>query len=257
MRFPKIALLAVQLLGLVLCVFLVAITFVNPAQVEERLQQFAIAKVETSAEIAKATVSDSKLGAALKSGGKFEALGARFASEAREFDELRKQLVPALLAQSVSDRCNENCEFWAHAAVVSNHVLVQEIQNRRVGQQSLKEFAVQRYESAVIGLRNDLRRFGLVNVVVLTLMIGLVLMRNLLNWRFTAFSVALTGYVGWASYGYIFKQNWAMAILFQDWAGPGYQIGMVFTAILFFDWLFLRAWLTNAVLSLIAILLPS
>jgi len=110
----------------------------------------------------------------------------------------------------------------------------------RVGQSTLGDFVVERYEASVQGLLIDLRRFGFVNVVVLSLMLGLVAFRNHLNWRFTALSVALTGYTAWAAYGYVYKQNWALAILLQDWAAPGYQVAMIFFALLFFDWLFLR-----------------
>ena len=102
----------------------------------------------------------------------------------------------------------------------------------------------------------DLRRFGLVNVVVLSLMLGLVVFRNHLNWRFAAFSVALTSYTAWAAYGYVYDQNWALAILFQDWASPGYQVAMVFFACFFFDWLFLRGTVTQILGVVIARILP-
>ena len=126
----------------------------------------------------------------------------------------------------------------------------------RVGQSTLGDFLVERYENSVQGLLTDLRRFGLVNVVVLSLMLGLVAFRNHLNWRFTAFSVALTSYTVWAAYGYVYNQNWALAILLQDWASPGYQAAMVFFALLFFDWLFLRGKVTETISNLIASVLP-
>ena len=126
----------------------------------------------------------------------------------------------------------------------------------RVGQNTLGDFLVGRYEASVQGLLKDLRRFGLVNVVVLSLMLGLVMFRNHLNWRFTAFSVALTTYTAWAAYGYVFNQNWALAILFQDWASPGYQAAMIIVSILFFDWLFLRRIVTDTVSNAIASILP-
>jgi hypothetical protein len=97
----------------------------------------------------------------------------------------------------------------------------------------------------VQGLIKDLRRFGLVNVVVLSLMAALVLLRDRLNWRFFLGSALITGYTVWAAYGYVFDQNWALSILFQNWAGPSYQAGMIFVACVFSDWLFLRGHITN------------
>ncbi|MFC6760039.1 hypothetical protein ACFQFQ_11915 [Sulfitobacter porphyrae] len=43
-----------------------------------------------------------------------------------------------------------------------------------------------------------------------------------------------------------------LAILFQDWASPGYQAAMIFFALLFFDWLFLRGNVTQAISNFIA-----
>ncbi|MEO1179234.1 MAG: hypothetical protein AAFV87_19425, partial [Pseudomonadota bacterium] len=120
------------------------------------------------------------------------------------------------------------------------------------GQSTLGDFIVERYDSSVQGLLIDLRRFGFVNMVVLILMLGLVAFRSYSNWRFTAFSVSLTAYTVWAAYGYVYNQNWALTILLQDWASPGYQIAMIFFAFLFFDWLFLQGTVTQTISNLIS-----
>jgi len=45
----KITLIGIQLAGLMISAFLVGVTFSSPDQVEKRLRQFAIAKVERAA----------------------------------------------------------------------------------------------------------------------------------------------------------------------------------------------------------------
>ncbi len=250
----RIALIGIQLAGFVISALLVGVTFSNPNQVEERLRQFAIAKVERAADDvwSDRTVENGE-------GGRTErlvALSVRLGLDAEVLDERRKELVPAILALAKSETCQENCEFWAMASEVTNIAIVKRAAQFRVGQSTLGDFVVERYETSVQGLLIDLRRFGFVNVVVLSLMIGLVVFRNHLNWRFTAFSVALTGYTAWAAYGYVYNQNWALAILLQDWASLGYLAAMIFFALLFFDWLFLRGKVSQTIINLIASSLP-
>ncbi len=250
----RLTLISIQLAGLVISAFLVGVTFSNPDQVEERLRQFAIVEVERAAEEvwSQRTVGQGE-------GSRSErlmALSDRFGLDAEVLDAQRKEVVPAILALAKSEICQENCEFWGFASQLTNVSMIERVAQIRFGQSTLSDFLVERYETSVKGLLSDLRRFGLVNVVVLSMMLGLMVFRNYLDWRFTAFSVALTSYAAWAAYGYLCNQNWALAILLQDWASPVYQIAMIFFALLFFDWLFLRGKVTQTISYLIAGALP-
>ena len=249
----KIGLIVVQLTGLILSALLLFVTFANPNQVEERLQTFAIAEVENAAEIAWSATSRE-----LAEGNRAERLGAlaaQFGLQADAVDIKRQQIVPGLLAQAQSENCIEKCDYWAMAAVVANSEMVARVGQLRIGQATLQEFIRDRYDTSVQGLLTDLRRFALVNVIALSLMLGLVVLRNNLNWRFMAFSGAVTGYTVWATYGYVFGQDWALTILFQDWAAPGYQAAMLFASFLFFDWLFLRRVVTEFSLNVVGSML--
>ncbi|WP_166418896.1 hypothetical protein [Cochlodiniinecator piscidefendens] len=55
--------------------------------------------------------------------------------------------------------------------------MLERIAQLRVGQMTLQKFALERYAASVNGLLSDLQRFGLVNVVVLSLMFGLTIFR--------------------------------------------------------------------------------
>lgn len=251
----RITLISIQLAGLVISALLVGVTFSNSDQVEERLRQFAIVEVENAAQEvwSDRTIERSE-------GGRSErlmALSDRLGLDAVALDAQRQEVVPAILALAKSETCQENCEFWVATSELTNIAMVERVVQIRIGQSTLGDFVVERYETSVQGLLTDLRRFGFVNVVVLSLMLCLVVFRNHLNWRFTAFSVALTTYTAWAAYGYIYNQNWALAILLQDWASLGYQAAMIFFALLFFDWLFLGGKVTQAISNLIASVLPA
>ncbi len=245
----KTSLICVQLIGLIISAMLVGATFLNPDRAEERLRSFAIAKVEQAAEDALGNSKTSKVPENRLE--KLMAFSNKMGLDAQAIDLERNAIVPSLLALSKSKTCGDHCEFWEAASNVTDSVMLHRISELRIGQETLGDFVVGRYESSIKGLLLDLRRFGLINAVVLALMLGLVIFQNHLNWRFTAFSVALTSYTAWSAYGYVFKQDWAFAILTQDWAAPGYQATMIFFACLFFDWLLLKGRITDFVASAI------
>lgn len=251
----KYALLAFQCVGLLASAFLVGVTYLNSDQVEARVQSFAIMKVEAAADAAWVHASN-----AVQNGTRAEKLGAlanKLGFRAEAIDQKRKEIIPALVAYALSDRCGDNCGFAAFTGLVANSVMLGRIAKLRVGQSTLGDFIVERYETTVRGLVLDLRRFGLVNLVALTLASALILFKNVLNWRFAALSVSITGYATWAAYGYIYKQDWARTILLQNWAAGGYQAAMIFVCCLFFDWLFLRGMVTQTVANAIATAFPN
>ena len=250
----KYPLIALQLAGIILSAMLLAVTFFDREEVEARVQAFAVAQVEVAADEAWASAAG-----VLDDGGRAERLGAlaeRFGLEAAALDTRRREVLPALMAYALSDRCTEACGLTAAAAIVGNVAMLEDIGNLRVGQSTLQDFIVERYDDTVRGLIADLRRFAGVNLVALSLMLGLVLFRGYLNWRFSACAVAVPGYTAVASYNYVYSQNWAMTLLFQDWAGPVYQGMMICACLLFADWLFLRGIVTRLIADAVASALP-
>ena len=252
--FSRSALILCQTIGLLLSAMLVAVTFANPKQVEHRLKDFAITKVVAAADEVWQESTDELANS--DTAAKLQALSNRFGLEQKQAELDRRRIVTALIAASVSPDCVENCEFWIAAAGGADSMMLRRIADLKVGQTTVQDFIVGRYHDSVQGLIRDLRRFGLVNTIALSLMIGLVLLRNYLNWQLVTFSVTLTGYIIWASYGYIFTQNWALAIIFQDWAAPGYQVCMILVSLFLFDWLFLRGRITELISSAISSVAP-
>lgn len=253
-QLGKYALLSFQLAGLSASAFLVWVTYFNPDQVEDRLKNFAIEKVEVAADAAWIEASNS-----LEQSSRAERLAAlaeKFRREESEINKERETLVPALVAFALSDRCTENCGVVAIYGFAKNFAMLQQAAQLRVGQTTIGEFIVERYETTVQQLTMDLRRFGIVNLVTLALMSALLLLKDVLNWRFAALSISVTGYAAWAAYGYIYTQDWARTVLLQDWAAGGYQATMIFVCCLFSDWLFLRGQVTRLVMDAVASFAP-
>ena len=255
MSRPILRLLTIlQLAGVALSAALVVATFDSPEQVESKLRAFAVSKVERAV-VAAVDEAPEASEAGRRAAG-FRALSDRLANTAERLEIDRRMVTRALIAEAQTDRCARDCEFWTDAATVVSKVFLHRIGQMRVGQTNLANFAADRYDGAIRSLTNDLRRFGLVNLVTLSLMLALLTLRRDLGWGFAALSTAMTAYVAWAAHGYLFEQTWTLAIILNDWAAPGYQVAMMLTACVFADWLFLRARITNVVLAALPISLP-
>lgn len=233
---PKVMLLLVQAAGILLSAVLIFVTFADRSQIEHRVQDLAFAKVEEATSIEWDKATGGMKGEARTE--KFNALTERLGTTVDEMVTKREDLVRALVRETLWDKCVEPCSYPKLVEFV-DELAIAKIAQLRLDERSAKEFIVERYESTVRGLISDLRRFGLVNIVVLSLMMALVLFRKHLNWRFFAFSVGLTTYTTWAAYGYLINQDWVRALIFQDWAAPGYQMAMVFQSFILLDRLFL------------------
>lgn len=250
MSYAKWSLLAVQSLGILLSGFLVLVTFLDRNTVSARVQTFALGRVEAYAD---ELWSEGLLQAETRG---LAGLADRFRGEAEASHALRDKLVPALVQYAASEQCGGGCGGTVVTAVLLDSALVQRAAAMEIGESTVKDLLAQRFEETVEGLVKDLRRFGLVNLIALSLMAALTLLMERLRWQFFALSTLVTGYTAYAVHGYLFRQNWALAILTHSWAAPGYQIAMILVILLLVDWLFLRGWITRLVVNFFASALP-
>ena len=238
-------LLPVQVIALALSCALFLTTFLTPEIAEDSLRKLAISKVDRAVEYAifvePSTASN-----------RIRGLADQLELAALTIEGQREKIVTAVLGVGLVGTCVKDCDFWKEASEIVDASLVQRAAKFRIAEQTLQDFAVGQYETALQSLRKDLQRFSAVNVVVLTLMSLLLITRTGLGRSVVTFSAAITAYTLWASYGYFFDQNWVLTLLLNDWAAPGYQITMIFVSLVLADWVFLRATLTNLVLSAIA-----
>lgn len=246
--------LAVQILGILTSAFLLMVTFANSDQVKAGVQSFAIAKVERLADETWEATGQRLDGSTITQ--RLTGLSTTLGQDAEAIEEQRRELVPAVVAFVLSDKCLENCIGWTVFAGVLNASMLQKVADLRIGQSTLAEFIQNRYETTIQGLMTDIRRVGLVNVITLSLMALLLLVHRSLGWRLKALSIAITAYTVWAVYGYVAQQNWAMAILTQNWAGPAYQASMIIVSLFCIDWIFLRGRITAMIANAISVAMP-
>jgi hypothetical protein len=245
------SLLLVQLVGFVLSALLFGVTFADREQVVARLQGLAVARVEAFA-LTQLEGLEARLDEAEEDAGALGRLAARLADQAGALDAAREDLVPQLVASVLSQDCGNFCVPGDLLTVIADAVVVEQVAQLRLGEATVRDLIAQRYERTLRGLVADLRRFGAVNMAAFALMMGLVLARRIADWRFVAFSCALLGVTAYMTYWYVFGQNWAQAILFQEWSALFYQGAMIFACCVMIDWLFLRGRITERVLDTIS-----
>lgn len=242
----RLTIMLIQLAGVLLSGFLVLVTYTAPGQVEDRYQQIAFATVERAAE-QKLEAAEEKPGVA----DRLRAFGRSIADGAADLNAQRERYARAILANALSERCGDGCSAWVREARMADNVLVERAAALRLGETTLEDFIVGRYDRAVGGMIADLRRFGLVNVVVLSLALALLASRPTMDTRVAVFSVAVTAYTAWATYDYLFQQDWKRAVMLRDWAATGYQATMIVVAFILFDWVVLKGRITNAILDML------
>ena len=100
-------LMLIQLVGLLLSAYLIFVTYADQAQVERRVQTYAIEKVQ------KATNSAwDKVTGIVKPGGRAEKIGTLAQKLKLKTDELiakRNMIIPALIKKSLEGKCADGC----------------------------------------------------------------------------------------------------------------------------------------------------
>ncbi len=103
----RATLLLVQMIGLVLSAYLVFVTFFDQAQIERKVQSYAIVKAEAAT-----TTALDKITGVVKEGGaaaKLGALAQRLRIKASELTANRETIVPSLVRNALSSKCDGEC----------------------------------------------------------------------------------------------------------------------------------------------------
>lgn len=234
--------------GVAASLALLFVVTMQPQLVEQRLQSFAIAEVE---ERAKLTLDQAQVAAAESENGLLQSLARRFADDAEILAERRDEIISALVRGVAQDRCGDDCSAVMAGSALVSMVLQERVAQLRIGERTLGEFVADRYAATVDGLLGDLRSFAAANLIAFLTLIFLSIFRGRLGARILPMTLLLTGYVLYAAYWYVFGQDWASVILFNDWAAGAYVTTMIIVYILLIDFTFLRGKITDFVFSAI------
>ncbi len=245
-RYGLATLMSVQAIGLGLALLLIALTFVRPEQIVARLKTTVVEKVEaaTSDRLKSLSITPEEEGPT----GAMRALANRFGLDAAELRKKREALVPALTSLALGDEaCDSGCTLRGVTLAAQDSALAKRLVALNIGQTTLGDFIVGKYETTLQGLITDLRRFGMVNAVVLGLLMLAIPLRRHIGWRLVVLSLLVTGYTVWAMQGYFLDQDWGRTLLFNDWAAPAYQFTMIVVCLLLIDWVLLSGIITRGI----------
>lgn len=237
---------ALAVLGAAISAALLFVVLTQPQLIEEKLQSFAIAEVEDRAI---ALVGDAQA----SENGLLQALGNRLAGDAEKMEDALR----VVIAKALDDKCLVNCGETRLGAALDAFGMANRIGDLRIGERTVAEFAVERYDATVAGLLADLATFGTANLIAFLTLIFLSIFRGKFGLRILPMTLLLTAYIGAAIYWYIFTQDWASAILFNNWAAGGYVATMCVVYFLLIDFTFFYGRITEAIFNTIATILSN
>lgn len=236
-RYLTFALAAV---GAAFSAALLFVVMTQPKLIEEKLKSFAISQVEEKAGdlISQAQVSDS---------GLLSGLANRFAQ-----DELIAQTdLNAMIKTIVQRRCGKDCVQVSGTELLDSFELANRVIDFRIGQKTIAQHLLDRYDATVAGLVADLTTFGTANLIAFLTLIFLTIFRGQFGLRILPMTLLLMAYVSAAIYWYVFTQDWAAAILFNNWAAGGYVATMCIVYFLLIDFTFFYGRITEGIVNAI------
>lgn len=232
MEIARKFLLAASTLGVAFFLFLLIALTSNPAQFEQRLKNFAVATVKAE------TVNYAKdRGITLPEDLGGSELQAKLAEKLGERSEIYEAALEArvdqLIANVLTSACSLDCEQRSKVRRIAGDMMKNTAERYDLSAASMREFALDRYESRVRGLHRDLIIVAATNLIVFLLIIVLTVRKP----RFTPILVKI-GSLAFLSaltllYWYIFGQDWMTTLIFNAYVGWAYAgfMGALFMAL--------------------------
>ncbi|MFG5382442.1 hypothetical protein [Yoonia sp. R2-816] len=222
--------------------FLYVITY-QPQLIEAKAQSFVISTVEERVKLA---LDAAQTAAEESDNSLLQSLAGRFADNAEVLAEQRDAAIAALVRNTAANRCAGDCDAATIRGTIASQALQSRIAQFKIGERTVGEFVVQRYEDTLNGLKKDLQTFSLANLIAFLTLMFMAVFRGRLGARILPMAILLAAYVIYACYWYVFAQDWASAIMFNDWVAGLYVLTMFFVYVVLIDWTFLRGRLTVA-----------
>ncbi len=219
----------------------------QPQLIEQKLQSFAIKEVQSRAISALDQAQDAAQGS---ENGLLRTLADRFADDA-ELLEQRDAVIRSMVASVAQDRCDCETNRLVTGATLASIAIRDRIAALRIGEQTVGDFVAARYDATITGLRADLTTFGIANLVAFLTLIFLSVFKGRFGARILPMTLLLAAYVLYAMYWYVFTQDWAAAILFNNWAAGGYVATMLVVYFLLIDFTFFNGAITDAIVQTI------
>lgn len=246
----KVSLRILGLLGVVLFVPLLLLTFANPHIIEQSGKSFIEWKLQSEA--------DKKIDSIrLPEPTKLESLLGEKARQFREkteqeLEKVRKELkndAPVILAAQIAKLRNLDCECrkkWEQSLRVS---MQSKLASLEAAKSKLIKYSHAKYMEIVHKLTLDVRIFLAANsIVFIFLFIASYMQPRAIKQLFLPGGLMLVS-TGICSYFYIFEQNWLYTIIYNDYTGFAYIGYLVFVFAILCDIVFNKARVTTEVLN--------
>lgn len=214
--------------------------------VETHLQRVVIIEVEKQVRLVLAPeVSAGTAKQALRK------LAAKYQSQATVLENNLADNVPTIVAGLLGTRCKASCQTRANLSGVIASMMTERAAQLRIGEKTLQDFVVERYDRTVQSLIVDVSIFSLTNLIAFASLLLLAAIKGKAARHLAPFMVMLIVAVGLATYFYVFGQDWIASIMFNDFIGWGYAVWIGIIYVFMFDIAFLHGSVTTSVMNVV------
>ena len=249
MDFGYIRLLNLILTAIGAAVFVALFAYVKfaPEDFDQRTRDFAISKIESEVEEGLRDMTQSDTAESISE------FAGRFSGDLQgRIDVLREGLDQGLdetIADILAAACRLDCERREQARQAVEAAFQTSILRYAGAIERVEKIVVGEYDDVMAELRSDLTIFSGSNGVALLFAFLLSVFRGPAAKHLLPISILLTGATALMICWYIFGQDWVMTIIFSNYWGWAYSIGLGVLSIFMIDIAAFRAQLTSIVLN--------
>lgn len=218
----------VSLSGVAVFAFFFALTFHTPAWVEEFAADFIEKKVSKRVDTAIDSVQPPAGTGALSRAA--SAIYAKNEEKIEQYRESLRQKVHERMADAIAEVRDLDCDCRDKWAMWLKQGTETEIRLLQKANQGITDFIQSTYASVTVGLQRDIRIFTSANGLVFLLILAVVIGKPEACLQLFVPAVLAASATLICSYFYIFKQDWLLTIIYNDYLGFTYlaYLGIVF-----------------------------
>jgi hypothetical protein len=246
----KVSLRALGVLGILIFIPLLLLTFADPQFIEKSGKSFIEWKLQS--ETAK-KIDSIKLPEPIKFenilGNKARELRTQTEVQLKGIKEQLKADAPALLAAQIAKLQNLDCECRQKWESFLRHSMQGRLASLETAKSKLIGFSHAKYMEIVEKLTLDVRIFlGTNSLIFIFMLLASFLKPLAIKHLFLPGGLMLSSTII-CSYFYIFEQNWFYTIIYNDYTGFGYIAYLIFVFAILCDVVFNKARVTTEIIN--------
>lgn len=241
---------AIGLLGMILFVPMMVMTFMDSYTVERAAKSFLERKLKSdlnkkidSIELPKSQLLEKLLGA------KAEALNKNADAKLTEYKQMLKNGLPAMMAEQFTQLSDPDCECRKKWKGRFTEIIDFEIASTENTKEKIANFLQAKYMETVERLTMDVRIFLGINALAFSVLFAASFLKPKATDHLFLPAVLLVLSTFICSYFYLFEQNWFYTIIYNEYTGFGYSAYLIGVFVILSDIVLNKAKMTTQIIN--------